>query len=397
MKTSSSSRELQKVWVCLFTCAASRAIHLELVENQSADEFHLALRRFFAVHGYPKLIVSDNASQFIAVETAMKKLWKELTSSADVENLTSTHDVDWKKIPQVAPWMGGFYERLVGTVKKFLKKTLDGLCVNLSELRTALAEITWMVNSRPLLYVEDDVSSVQLSPADLLGKSRRGNLPTFDEQEEPQSGAQNTVDKIVSRWKRLQSVTTMFWDHWRQGYLTSLREKHANATQRNPSSLEPTLGSVVQIKDKLPRAQWRLGKLEKLFPSGDGKVRSVQLRLANGRFIIRPIKLLYPLEMQLETHTEHGERNKQVNPFTATVEQETENDEEFSGFSSQDVETVSKELEKYDKLEKLVLRQQPTPPEPRSKRTAALKAQQKIRQTVADSPSWWEGSDEESE
>ena len=127
VKTSSSSRELQKVWVCLFTCAASRAIHLELVENQSADEFHLALRRFFAVHGYPKLIVSDNASQFIAVETAMKKLWKELTSSADVENLTSTHDVDWKKIPQVAPWMGGFYERLVGTVKKFLKKTLDGL------------------------------------------------------------------------------------------------------------------------------------------------------------------------------------------------------------------------------------------------------------------------------
>lgn len=94
--------------MCLFTCAASRAIHLELVENQSADEFQLALRRFVAAQGCPKLIISDNAFQFIAVAAAMKKMWKELTTAEATIDWATTNGIDWKKIPEVAPWMGVF-------------------------------------------------------------------------------------------------------------------------------------------------------------------------------------------------------------------------------------------------------------------------------------------------
>jgi len=42
-----------KVWVCLFTCVVVRAIHLELVENISANEFLLSLRRFMAHRSVP--------------------------------------------------------------------------------------------------------------------------------------------------------------------------------------------------------------------------------------------------------------------------------------------------------------------------------------------------------
>ena len=117
----------------------------------------------------------------------------------------------------MAHWMGGFYERMVGIVKKHLKKSLDGLCVSISELRTVLAEIQAIVNSRPLLYVDEDVTSRQLCPADLLGRSK-SDIPTFVETEviDPTS----TVDKVVARWKKLQSATTNFWHMWRQGYLT---------------------------------------------------------------------------------------------------------------------------------------------------------------------------------
>ena len=38
--------EVVKYYVCLFTCATTRAIHLELVENLSAEAFIGALRRF---------------------------------------------------------------------------------------------------------------------------------------------------------------------------------------------------------------------------------------------------------------------------------------------------------------------------------------------------------------
>lgn len=123
-------QQTQKVWVCLFTCAVSRALHLELVETQSANEFHLALRRFFATYGCPSLLVSDNASQFVTVESAINKLWSTLTLSSELDDLMTSQGITWKKIPE-SPWMGGFFERLVGVVKKYLKRTLDGDCVKI--------------------------------------------------------------------------------------------------------------------------------------------------------------------------------------------------------------------------------------------------------------------------
>ena len=51
-------------WVCLFTCVVLRAMHLEIVEDLSAEEFLQALRRFIVRRGTPKEITLDNVSQF---------------------------------------------------------------------------------------------------------------------------------------------------------------------------------------------------------------------------------------------------------------------------------------------------------------------------------------------
>ena len=56
--------ENQKVWVCLFTCLVTRALHLELIQNLSTEQFILGFRRLLSRHGKPKEIISDNASQF---------------------------------------------------------------------------------------------------------------------------------------------------------------------------------------------------------------------------------------------------------------------------------------------------------------------------------------------
>ena len=58
--------EIRKVWVCLFTCLVVRAIHLEIVDDMSADQFLLCLRRFIARRGTPVrlfLIMLSNLSQ----------------------------------------------------------------------------------------------------------------------------------------------------------------------------------------------------------------------------------------------------------------------------------------------------------------------------------------------
>ena len=46
-----SETTTKKVYMCLFTCASTRAVHLELVENCSAEQFLLAFRRFTGWRG----------------------------------------------------------------------------------------------------------------------------------------------------------------------------------------------------------------------------------------------------------------------------------------------------------------------------------------------------------
>ena len=50
----------------------------------------------------------------------------------------------------LSPWWGGFYERLVRTVKLCLKKTSGKSFVTFEELQTILCEIEMAINNRPL-------------------------------------------------------------------------------------------------------------------------------------------------------------------------------------------------------------------------------------------------------
>ena len=51
----SKDGDMNKVYIALFTCAATRAVHLELVPNLSAESYVRALVRFKGRRGTPAL------------------------------------------------------------------------------------------------------------------------------------------------------------------------------------------------------------------------------------------------------------------------------------------------------------------------------------------------------
>ena len=63
-----------KVYICLFTCAVSRVVHLELVEILNVADFILSFRRFSGMRGFPGLIVFDNAKAFVAANSFLRNL-----------------------------------------------------------------------------------------------------------------------------------------------------------------------------------------------------------------------------------------------------------------------------------------------------------------------------------
>ena len=72
---------VRKIWICLFTCFVTRAIHLEIVSDMTTTAFLFCLRRFIATRGTPSEIVSDNAMQFKLADKTLHLIWKNIMTS----------------------------------------------------------------------------------------------------------------------------------------------------------------------------------------------------------------------------------------------------------------------------------------------------------------------------
>ena len=71
-------RSTLKVYGCLFVCMATRACHLELVDDLSTDHFLMALKRFMARRGRPKRIYSDNGTNFVGADNELRACLTQL-------------------------------------------------------------------------------------------------------------------------------------------------------------------------------------------------------------------------------------------------------------------------------------------------------------------------------
>ncbi|XP_077989886.1 uncharacterized protein LOC144444347 [Glandiceps talaboti] len=293
--------EICKVWICLFTCLAVRAIHMEIIRDLSTDQFLLCLRRFIARYGTPKEVTSDNAPQFKLAKTTADKLWRDVTVDPDVKSYVADQGIKWNFIVELAPWMGGFYERLVGLVKRPLRKSIGKVCLTYDQLQTILVEVTAVVNSRPLVYIGDDINSgITLTPSHFLTMNPRIGIPVIDDDGEDYTyhTTPSSTEKLLQIWKRGQRYLNQFWKLWKEDYLLSLRERTRTllTEQRIQAHTKANVGDVVLIKDNLPRGAWKLGKITYLIPSRDGEVRAAKVKLPSQKIINRPLKLLYPIE-----------------------------------------------------------------------------------------------------
>ncbi len=173
-----SRQVTRKLWVSLFTCMTIRAVHLEVVSDMTSDQFLLAFRRFVARRGKPIRIISDNSKTF--------KLAKKLlldAQHADITEFADANGTDWQFIPEFAPWMGGFYERLIGITKSSLKKALGRALLTFPQITTVIIEMEGIVNSRPLCFVPSTGEGKIISPNDFLSLNPSSRLPIMESQD----------------------------------------------------------------------------------------------------------------------------------------------------------------------------------------------------------------------
>ena len=102
----------------LFIYIHTRVVRLEVLPNQTTQEFIQALKGLTASRGRPKVIYSDNAKTFEKASKWIKKVYKD----ERMQEFIVTEQVKWKLNLYRAPWWGGQFRRMVGLVKPCLYK-----------------------------------------------------------------------------------------------------------------------------------------------------------------------------------------------------------------------------------------------------------------------------------
>ena len=288
--------QISKVYICLFTCGSTRAVHIELTPNLTAHAFIRCLRRFVARRGTPELLISDNAKTFKAASSQLTRIFND----PDTTSFLLERKIQWRFNLEKAPWWGGFFERMIKCTKRCLKKTLGNARLTYEELMTVLSEVECILNSRPLTYLYPDDLEEPLTPSHLMSGRRLLSLPdvTPSRVDNPVS----TRESVTKRARYLQRLMDHFWNRWRREYVPALRESHRLKGESTGQTVQ--LGDIVNVHDEsLPRAQWRMGVVCELIKGADKKTRGAVVRTVDKErvsFLRRPLQRLFPLEVQDE-------------------------------------------------------------------------------------------------
>lgn len=188
-------------------------------------------------------------------------------------------------------WWGGFYERLIGSVKRALRKILFRATVTYNELLTILAEIEGIMNSRPLGYHYSDDIEEEITPSHLF--SGRRLLTVYTNQNENENNQVN----LSKRMMYMKRLIDNLWHRWSSKYLTSLREFETIGK----SEKKIFEGDIVVVHNhQTKRNHWKLGKIIELITGSDNIPRAAVVKIRSGESMFnikRPVTKLYPLEI----------------------------------------------------------------------------------------------------
>ena len=156
------------------------------------------------------------------------------------------------------PLAGGFFERLIGTIKWTLKKVLGGARLNYEELLTVLNDTECTINCRPITYMSTDENIEPICPSQLITRRRIFSPPNIANGE----CADEVVsqESITKQTKYVNSVQQHYWCWWSKEYVVNLREFHKSKNPQNQRIVTPE--EVVLVHDeKTPRQSWKIGRI----------------------------------------------------------------------------------------------------------------------------------------
>ena len=269
-----------EAYICVFVCMATKAVHLEVVSDQTTAAFQAALQRFVARRGCPDHLYSDNGANFVGARNDLHSLYSFLQdqkNSTTIQHYLATHfNVTWHNIPPRSPHMGGLWEAAVKSMKTHLRRVIGSTLLTFEELTTISCRVEACLNSRPLLPLHShntDGLDVLTPGHFLISKSPSAYPEDPTPAERPH---------LLRKWRQCQAMAHHLWTRWSKEYLNSLQAR--SKWQTNKPSLQVDDIVIIRPHQHFFSCHWPLGRITKILPGKDNLVRVVELKTANGLF-----------------------------------------------------------------------------------------------------------------
>lgn len=337
----------QKLWIVLFVCRTTRAIHIEMLDTMAAKDLFDAFQNFFSIRGMPRSVLMDNFASNKKVASEIQKvttqqLKTEITRAAKAKNsnkatanainkfVTSCDETDvlaetiaqierkyplqktvfcrgkgdlvkFDFSPEYAPNHNGIVEAEVKVVKKYLKIMLCGSVITKKEMYNMLKRIEAVINSKPLFAMEENGHQIYVTPAHFWGGRSVLGVPH----------PERTSFALNKRVHHQDGQFEYFWKHYKNFMFRDLRTR----PKWNEKKDNLAVGQLVVVRDKgTPIMAWITGIIIGTEPGPDGLVRVVHLRMPNGHTSHRSTADVIPLPV-FSNEEINGEKQDEHNEF----------------------------------------------------------------------------------
>lgn len=197
--------------------------------------------------------------------------------------------------------MGGFWERLIRSVKRSLKKSIGRSNLTYEQLNTIIVEIEAVINACPLTCIADDQDGISecLSPSHLIYGRRITAMPNSESFE-----VLSTYQSLTRKLKHHRHLLKQFTNQWRKDYLLNLRKNHTMNVKKGGRQVIQR-GDVVLLKnDTSNRLFWKVAIVSDLLEGTDCHVRAAIVKVPDSqggtKLLRRSIKHLYPIKVSPE-------------------------------------------------------------------------------------------------
>ncbi|XP_065092124.1 uncharacterized protein LOC135712953 [Ochlerotatus camptorhynchus] len=172
-----------KIFVAVYVCLVTKAVHLELAADLSAQGFIATLKRFSSRRGKPEIIMYNNGRNFVGTRRKLdelRRLFDNQQFQASIIRSSAEDQIQFRFIPARSPNFGGLWES------------------------TILTQVEAVLNSRPLTSLSNDPDDYEvLTPCHFLNQRLLTAIPEPDLNGIPENR--------LSAWQKAQRFTQQLW------------------------------------------------------------------------------------------------------------------------------------------------------------------------------------------